>query len=166
MLLTYARRIAAHRRRLRLLQSGIVFAAIALNACSELSGPKEPSISGTYDLADIGGSAVPAVIYQGPFNYAGQRWNIQLQVHHGSLELDGNGYTLFVIMVMNGDGFNNTPLPYIDTGTFTKNGSQITFTSDDDVGFSFGGTETANGTVALGLDLAGNRQLLAYHFQK
>jgi hypothetical protein len=156
--------LAAHRRSLRLIQSALVCATIALTACSEINAPSEPVVSGEYELDNIAGNAVPTTIYEGPFDWAGQQIRVTYQVHHGSLELDGNGYTLFVIMLMTGDGID-MPIPYVDTGTFTSKGTQITFRSDD-AGYSFTGIENTNGTVSVTLDLAGAKHPLTYQFRK
>ena len=165
MLLSYMRGAAAPASSLHLLSFAMLLVTIASTACSEISGTNEPSIAGTYDLADVGGKVLPITLYERPFDYAGQRLMVKMQVHHGSLELDGNGYTLLVMKLMTGDGVN-IPLPYIDTGTFTKNGAQITFRSDDPETGSFTGSQNTSGAIGIPLDMAGDGHPPTYVFRK
>ena len=164
MLHTYMRGIAARRTRLYLIKSAIVFAAIALTACKDIGGPQESSVAGSYALADVGGNRLPATVYEGPLTVNGQRLNVKMAVQNGTLQLTEDRYQMQVAITAAVLG-QDVPLPITDTGSFTKNGSQFVFTSNDPKIGVFPVTITSN-AVALKIDVSGDGHPPTYQFRK
>ena len=168
MLRTYTRGVTALRTNLRLLQSAIVFAAIALTACQDLIGPKEEKetpVAGAFMLADVGGNQLPATIYEGPWNINGQQLNIRLSIQAGGLALTGSAYELDIGMFLTMSG-QTAPAPIIVRGTFTKTGSQIVLQSDNPKDRPVTATMKGSGTITIALDLIGDGHPQVYTFRK
>ena len=165
-LFTYTRAALARKGLLRPLSAALTISLAGVAACSELGGPSEPStsVTGSYTLANVGGNTLPTMIYEGPYTINGQRVNLRLAMHNGTLQLNGNRYQ-FQLGIVATVGGQNAPLPFTDQGTYTKNGSQIAFRSDDASVGSFAGSLDQAGLSVL-IDLVGDKHPPVYQFRK
>ena len=166
LLFTYTRAALARKAWLRPFSAALGLSLLTLSACSELSGPSDSSssVTGTYTLSDVGGNPVPAVIYEGPYTINGQRVNLRLAVQTATLQLTGNRYQFQVGMIANIGG-QQAPLPINDQGSYTRNGSQLSFRSDDAKVGSFAGNISQAGLGIL-IDFVGDQHPPVYQFHK
>jgi len=146
------------------MQPAIVFAAIALTACQDIGGPKEETVAGTYALADVGGNRLPTTVYEGPLTINGQRVNVTMAVQSGTLQLTENRYQVQVAIIASVLG-QNAPVPIVDAGSYTKNGGQLVFKSDDPKINPFPVTITST-SVTLKIDVSGDGHPPSYQFRR
>ena len=166
LLFTYKRAAWVRKAMLCLFSATLATSLVAVSGCSELSGPSESSssVSGTYTLADVGGNRLPATIYEGPYTINGQRVNLRLAVQTATLQLNGDRYVFSVGMIANIAG-QTAPLPINDQGSYTKNGNQLAFKSDDPKVGSFAGNISQAG-VGILIDFVGDQHPPVYQFRK
>lgn len=108
----------------------LLLASVAVTACSDSTGPE--SAEGTYTLATVNGSSLPAVVFQVGSD--------KLEVVAGTLTLSSNSsFTGSLTIRETFQGTTNTETES-GTGTYTRSGNTITFNSGDD--------ETATGTLS------------------
>src|SRR5262249_19601781 len=120
-------------------------------------------VIGTYALADVGGNRLPTTVYEGPMTINGQRLDVKLAVQIGTLQLTENRYQMQLSVTATVLG-QNVPLPFSDSGTYTKNGSQLMFTSDAKGG-AFQVAIT-NGALTFKIDMSGDGHPPTYQFRK
>jgi hypothetical protein len=163
---TYTRVASARRSWLRPYSAVLALTLAAASGCSELSGPsdKTPPVTGSYTLADVGGNRLPATIYEGPYTINGQRVTLKLAVQSATLQLTGNSYKFQVGMTATIGG-QTAPLPILDEGTYTRNGSQLSFRSNDATVGSFAGTVSQD-RLEVAIDFVGDQHPPIYQFRR
>ena len=162
----YTRAGLARKSWLRPFAGALALTLVALGGCSELSGPsdKQPSVTGNYTLADVGGNRLPATIYEGPYTVNGQRINLRLAVAGATLQLTGNSYQFQVAMTATMGG-QTAPLPIADEGTYTRNGNQLSFRSKDPNVGSFAGNVSQD-RLDIAIDFVGDQHPPIYQFRR
>jgi hypothetical protein len=151
-----------------LLTAAFAISLAAFSACvKDASGPQDEAVAveGTYALEEVGGNALPATIYEGPWNSGGQQIQVRLEMASGSLELDEEGSYTILMQIRITTGGKSGPASLSDTGSYTRSGDTVTFRSNKGAGDVFTG-RLRNGSLTLQLDIVGDRHAQIYEFRK
>ena len=111
------------------------------------------------------GDDPPVTIYEGNVRASdGSAIPAKIAVTDGTLDLDGDQYELTIKIRVTAQGQAATQT-IKDEGSFTRNGTQISFESDSDEFGRFKGT-LSGGKLKLKLDLLGSGDALEYAYVK
>ena len=119
-------------------------AIFTTTACSSIFGPHNTSIAGTYTLQSVNGSAVPAQI---PGTTQTQGYTLVVQ--SGGVQITSSKYIEQMVIAVSGNGQSQTATG-VDSGTYTVQGSTVTFSSTAGGG-QFTGTMSGN-TLSVGVN--------------
>jgi hypothetical protein len=158
-----AERLPKH---LRLLTAA--YALTAVVGCSDDSSTpfEAPSqITGMYALADVGGNALPASIYDGPWTINGQRINVRISVKSSTLLLDTDERFELLLQLEAVAQEQTAPLLLSVQGTYRRVGERIDFRSDDASQGGFVAGLRGN-ELTIPIDLAGDGHPPIYTFRK
>ena len=129
----------------------------------DATGPQTQDLPGSYTLAKVDGASLPTTVYQGPY---GDDPNVKIIVVSSTMILDANGrYTIGLqlkVVKSNGD---SAPFNVSDAGQYERNGSALTFVSDNPGIADYPGDVAADG-VEVGIDLVDNGDPPAYLFRR
>ena len=129
----------------------LVMAAFALltigtTACGggdKSTGPG--SLAGTYDLQSINGMTLPVTVYQ--------EGSYKVEVTDGSVTMNADNTFLGSTTIRESDAGGSSSSSVVCPGTYTRNGSAITFaespSSDDDCGGTYAGTWSNGNTITV-----------------
>jgi hypothetical protein len=167
------RRLAAHvataRRALAL--AALVALTTAATACGgsdkkDPAGPgNEQDVAGNYSLTKVDGSELPAVLFDGQMDFGGEIVDVTIVVTDGSIDLAENGTyfgSLDVAIEIAGES-DEAQIP--SSGTYTRNGSTITFNPSDAEQESFT-ARVSNGALTATIDPIGIEEPASYVFSK
>ena len=153
-------------KHLRLLTAA--YALTAVVGCSDdPSTPFEaPSqVTGMYALADVGGNALPASVYDGPWTINGQRINVNISVKSSTLLLGADDRYELLIQLEAVAQNQTAPLLISEQGTYSLSSERVDFRSDSPAVGGFVGGLRGN-QITVPIDLAGDGHPPIYTFRK
>lgn len=137
-----------------------------LVACSDDEATAPEPITGTYQLRDVDGETLPALIFDGLITGSEGDFVLRILVDGGSLELSaGQRYEQRVTRSIFVDGHVQPGGLWDDRGTYTLRGDTLRFASELIEGVRFSGTLAA-GRISLDQDLSEENRWVTYRYTK